>query len=346
MSTSLDSVRLNERLIAYTAAAMYGAGFLVDVTEALIPGGPTVSLAPGLAALGVVAFLLAVGPRLPRWALAPVGPIGAVLIAYAQATSPGPGDGAVLYMWPVLWTAFFFGRRGAVTIVGVIGIAHGLAILALPAASRFPDRWVDVMASVTIVAVVVQVLAHRNDQLLARLAGEARTDGLTGLLNRRGFEEYARLELAHARRERTSVALVVIDIDYFKRVNDEWGHDIGDLVLARVGRLLQAHSRDVDLVARAGGEEFVLLLPGCDAADADAALRRLREALLAPDPSGLPGVRVSAGIAAAVAPEGIGPLLERADSALYAAKQGGRDRTVIAESSGPVSLDLRPRIAS
>ena len=65
------------------------------------------------------------GQRLPRWALAPLGPVGALLIAYAQATSPGPGDGAVLYMWPVLWTAFFFGRRGAVAIVACIGVAHG-----------------------------------------------------------------------------------------------------------------------------------------------------------------------------------------------------------------------------
>ena len=317
--------------MAYTAAAIYGGGAFVGLIESFIPGGPSYSIVPGLVALVLVIFLLAAGPRLPRRGLAPLGPIGAGLIAFALATSPGAGDGAVLYMWPVLWTAFFFGLRGAITIIICIGVAHGVALVSLPADSGFFDRWVDVMVSVFVVAAVVHVLASRNDELLARLAGEARTDKLTGLLNRRGFEEHAAIELAHARREGHSIAVAAFDIDYFKRINDEWGHETGDRVLARLGTVLTTQSRDVDVVARIGGEEFVILLPSSDSADADAFTQRIRRALAAADASGLPAVRVSAGVAAAHAPANVEALLLRVDSALYAAKRAGRNQTIIAE---------------
>ena len=341
MSSSLDSIRVDRQLMAYTAAGIYGGGALVGLIEALIPGGPSYSIIPGLVASVAVTFLVTLGPRLPRWGLAPLGPIGAGLIGYALATSPGAGDGAVLYMWPVLWTAFFFRLRGAISIVACIGVAHGLALLSLPPDSGFFDRWVDVMVSVCVVAAVVHVLASRNDELLARLAGEARTDKLTGLLNRRGFEEHATIELAHARREGHSIAVAAFDIDYFKRINDEWGHETGDRVLAHLGAVLGTHSRDADVVARIGGEEFVVLLPGSSSADADVFTQRVRHALTAADASALPVVRVSAGVSAALAPATVEALLLRADSALYAAKRAGRDRTVISEcDEAPLAAGL------
>jgi diguanylate cyclase (GGDEF)-like protein len=98
-----------------------------------------------------------------------------------------------------------------------------------------------------------------------------------------------------------------------------------------MGAVLAAHSRDVDAAARFGGDEFVVLLPGSDRADADAFTRRIRLALAAGDASGLPAVCVSAGVAVAVAPRNVEALLHGADSALYAAKHAGRDRTVIFE---------------
>jgi diguanylate cyclase (GGDEF)-like protein len=334
---SLASLRLNKRLMAYTAAAMYGGAAFDGLVEGLLPGDPPFSMTPVLVSLAMAGVLLALGPRLSRRALAPLGPLGVALIAYALVESPGPGDGAVLYLWPVLWTAFFFGRRGAVTIVASVGVAHAVTLVALPPASSFAGRWVDVMVSVTVVAAVVLTLVHRNELLLAELADEARTDALTGLLNRRGFDERATLELAHARREERSLAVATFDLDYFKRVNDEWGHDVGDRVLARIGELLRRESRDIDLAARFGGEEFVVLLPGCDSVDAEAFTERLRAALAIRDPSGLPPVRVSAGIGAAVAPANIDTLLQGADTALYSAKRGGRDRTVVFEQREPAS---------
>ena len=234
-------------------------------------------------------------------------------------------------MWPVLWMTFFFGRRGAVSILICVGVAHALTLLALPAGSSYPGRWVDVMVSVSVVAVVVLALVDRNDSLLAQLAGEARTDALTGLLNRRGFDERASLELAHARRENRSIALAAFDIDHFKRINDEWGHEIGDQVLARTGALLARQGREVDITARLGGEEFVVLLPDSDIGAAEVFTDRVRQALTAPDASGLPAVRVSAGIIAALAPESIDTLMQGADFALYKAKRDGRNRTVVFE---------------
>lgn len=328
MSGALESVRLNKRLIAYSAAAMYGGGVLVDAVESMTAGGPDFSLAPGFAALVAVALLLLAGPRMPRWILAPLGPIGAALIAYAIATSPGPGDGAVLYMWPVLWTAFFFGRRGAVTIVASVGIAHAVAVMSLPAASQFPARWIDVMFSVAVVAGVADYLGRRNDALLEKVADEARTDKLTGLLNRRGFDERGSVELAHAKRDGHSLTAVSLDIDYFKRINDEWGHEVGDRVLAYLGTLLTTHSRDVDVVARIGGEEFVVLLPGCTGNDGITYARRIQR-MLAGGAKPLPVVRVSAGVASTDVPNTLEQLLHEADTALYTAKRAGRNRTVI-----------------
>jgi len=342
VNVSGDSIRLNKRLMAYSLAAMYAAAIGIDVVDAIIPGGSNFSVMPDLGGLGVVAVILAVGPRLPRCVLAAFGPIGVALLALALASVPGAGDGAVLYMWPVLWTAFFFGRPGAIWIVACIGLAHGMVLLSLAPADGYFDRWIDVMASVCLVAAIVEMLTRRNDQLQARLANEARTDKLTGLLNRRGFEERASVELAHARREARSVAVVSFDIDYFKHINDEWGHDAGDRVLARMGSVLSTRSRDVDVVARIGGEEFVVLMPETDAADADRFAARIRLALAAPDRSGIPAVRVSAGVAAAAGPSDLEALLQHADSALYAAKRAGRDRTVIAETERvPIASGLQ-----
>ncbi len=239
----------------------------------------------------------------------------------------------MLYVWPVLWSTFFFGRRGAVAIVVCIAVAHAGVLLALPPASSFPGRWVDVMVSVCVVAVVVMTLVRRNDELLDSLEDQARTDALTGLLNRRGFDERAALELARARREGACIAMASFDLDYFKRINDEWGHDVGDRVLIHTAATLRTESRDIDVVARFGGEEFVALLPGADSGDALAFAERVRKSLALTGNERLPTVRVSAGILAHRAPRSVDELLHGADSALYAAKRAGRDRAVVFDPS-------------
>lgn len=325
--------------MVYSAAAMYGGGALVGLVEPLIPGGGSsanVLIAPSLAALLVAALLFTSGDRFPRWAIAALGPVGAAVIAYTFAATHGIGDLAVLYVWPVLWTALFFGRKATALIVCWVGVVNAVALISLPAAVGNPDRWLDVMSSVSVVAVVVRALASRNEELHRQLAGEARIDPLTGLLNRRGFDERVSLELMRAQREGYAVAVASFDIDYFKRVNDEWGHHTGDLVLEHLGRVLRDQSRDIDIVARLGGEEFVALLPLCDEHEAGSFTQRVRHAFSLPDDSALPTVHISAGVASAFAPADALALLQRADSALYAAKHAGRDRTVVSERSSLV----------
>lgn len=314
--------------MARTAVVMYaGAGFAALV-EHVLPGGPDYSVVPALIALALAALIVIVGRWLPRRALAPLGPLGVALIAVAVASATGPGDGAVYYLWPVLWMTFFFGRAGAAFSVVCVALAHGLALVALPPVDASFDRWFDVVVTVSVVAGVMQFLGGRDDDLFAKLVAEARTDQLTGLLNRRGFGERAAIELAHARRSGESIAVVSLDVDHFKDVNDKWGHQTGDRVLARLGAILTGQSRDIDVAARIGGEEFVVLLPGCTAVDADAFTWRVRQVLRAPK-GDLPVVGVSAGVAATAGPDSIQALLRHADAALYTAKHSGRNRTAV-----------------
>jgi diguanylate cyclase (GGDEF)-like protein len=163
--------------------------------------------------------------------------------------------------------------------------------------------------------------------LLAELRLAASTDPLTGLPNRRAFEERLAHELARARRTDASFALVLADVDHFKQLNDRHGHAAGDEALIELGRLLQAEMRAIDTVARIGGDEFAILLPGTDAAGGAGAALRL--AGLVHDHPAIPAV--SAG-SAAYGPDGrtIDDLMRAADARLYASKRRSEPRGAVA----------------
>ncbi len=183
-------------------------------------------------------------------------------------------------------------------------------------------------------AVATAALAHSRAELLADARRAAATDGLTGVANRRSFDaELDRLD--RLRREQGQpYALVLVDVDHFKSVNDTLGHQAGDEVLQVVAGLLARAARAGDVAARYGGEEFALLLPGADAVTACAVAERARLALHdVHEP-----VRVSASFGVACAPEdGDSPaaLVEAADDALLRAKRSGRDRVVLAGPTVP-----------
>jgi len=318
--------------MAYSAAAMYGAAAFTGLVEGFIPGGPETTLVPGFTALVLVTALLLFGPRMPLPALAALGPIGATLIAIALESTSGAGDGAALYVWPVLWQSYFFGRRGTIMIVAWVAVAHFVALQMMPPGVGYMDRWVDVIVSMIVVGGVVDLLAKSNERLVESLAAEARVDQLTGLLNRRGFLEGANAELARARRTGSIVVAVSFDIDRFKRTNDEWGHEAGDGVLASLGALLREETRESDLVARVGGEEFVTLLCSSDLSEALQYAERVRTGFAGLEVPDAPSSTLSAGVAAEVAPDELQPLLGQADTALYAAKAQGRNRTVVSGS--------------
>lgn len=167
----------------------------------------------------------------------------------------------------------------------------------------------------------------------ARLEQLAQTDPLTQLLNRRALAETITAEMERATRYDSSLALLMIDLDHFKRVNDTYGHLIGDDVLRDIAQLLTEMVRGVDVVARYGGEEFLILLPETDDAGADAFAERVREAVATHTFSSRPreeGISITASIGVATFPaariETVEDLFAQSDAALYRAKADGRNR--------------------
>lgn len=175
--------------------------------------------------------------------------------------------------------------------------------------------------------------AWRNVQLYAEQVQYAITDSLTNLLNTRWLRDAAGRELAMAERSGTPLAILMIDLDNFKHVNDSCGHAAGDAILRNVGRTLQRSVRTEDAAVRYGGEEFVLILRGCDVNAARRVAREIRRGLAAialPPQTMVP--RVTASIGIALFPKHgrtIGQLLGVADDAMYSAKRRGRDRVAV-----------------
>ena len=179
-------------------------------------------------------------------------------------------------------------------------------------------------------------LEEVNLELSEALAREhllARTDVLTGVRNRRDFFEIASHQFGVAKRYREEISLILFDIDLFKRVNDSFGHEVGDAVLRRIARLAAAGIREADLLARYGGEEFVVLLPNSPAHLAAVMAERIRAAIEESDflEAGASGsITISAGVAGGIpGEESLDEFIRRADHALYRAKSNGRNRVEI-----------------
>ena len=168
--------------------------------------------------------------------------------------------------------------------------------------------------------------ALSHAELLRRLEHLSLSDPLTGLGNRRAFDEALAEELARARRNGTPLGLVMLDVDHFKRFNDRHGHQAGDDVLVAVARVLGDVARAEDRACRVGGEEFAVLLPGADEAAAAAVAERIRAGVAAA-PAAEP-ITVSLGVAATRGEHDAAALFAQADERLYAAKQAGRNRVV------------------
>lgn len=198
---------------------------------------------------------------------------------------------------------------GVIVSIGC-GLNLGLLVLALP-----------------------PVVLLQRSLLHAQLQAAARTDAKTGLLNAAAWQREADTEIVRARRTGDTLALLIIDIDHFKRVNDAHGHLVGDQVLVGVASMLRSQLRDYDVVGRFGGEEFVVLLPGADIDEARRVAERLRVRIghmAIPVDDTLVRVTISAGVALlSVHGDDLIDLLTAADLALYRAKELGRDRVCI-----------------
>jgi diguanylate cyclase (GGDEF)-like protein len=210
--------------------------------------------------------------------------------------------------------------------------------------ARIPSSTVNALAQ----AAMHTALALRNAQLLGEIERLATRDSLTGLANRRLFDESLHREMARSQRLATPLSLLVLDVDHFKQVNDTYGHQTGDAVLRAVASALVANTKNFDVAARYGGDEFVVLLPGCSRDDSMGVAQRVRSGIAAY--VGEAPVTVSAGIA--TTPDNAADaerLMAAADAALYEAKRTGRDRVAAStrgrEAALPTSLSWSAPLA-
>jgi diguanylate cyclase (GGDEF)-like protein len=237
-------------------------------------------------------------------------------------------------LWPQLPAETGWRRLVFASMLTMAGLTLGRGIL-----GAFTDQYPHfstphpvnlafaLVACVTVALNTIALLVAWRDEAEFKLRELAVTDPLTGLPNRRGFEERAQAMLAHARRHGLPLTAIMLDLDHFKQVNDRHGHEVGDRALQLFGRLLKDTRRSGDLAARLGGEEFCVLLH--DGTSAGLPLdQRLRQRLRQAAPAEL-GLELdfSAGMAALHSSDAdVHPLLARADAALYEAKNTGRGR--------------------
>ncbi len=164
------------------------------------------------------------------------------------------------------------------------------------------------------------------EQALTEVRATAFADPLTGALNRRGFDEAYQRELARSRRRGGQLALALIDLDDFKRLNDTLGHQVGDAALVHLVRILRKALRPSDILCRFGGEEFVVLMPDTPLNDAAAAISRFQRQLATQTIPGQDAVLTfSAGVVVQQPSESLDDLIQRADAATYAAKHAGKN---------------------
>ena len=192
------------------------------------------------------------------------------------------------------------------------------------------ELWLVAASGLVVSGVLITMLKSQVDGMVLQLADAARTDPLTGLLNRRGLEETFELEVERSRRGEHTLSLLIGDLDCFKKVNDVFGHHAGDRALARAGEVLDREKRRIDTLARFGGEEFALIAPDTDGQEAFMLAERLRIALREEFADDDIPLTISFGLA--TCPQhgtSRQELVGAADDALYAAKELGRDRTVI-----------------
>jgi diguanylate cyclase (GGDEF)-like protein len=280
----------------------------------------------------VIALVLTVGRELPGSVIKFFGFSGAILlislaVVFARPLGPTP----LYYLWPALNCGYFGSRRDR-NVVSVVMLASFALAMLFASNPQVPViTFMSVASIFVVVLVAVQVQVEHTDELVRELAHAAATDGLTGLLDQRAFNQAFAREVERAHSSSIALSLVYFDLDHFKELNDGFGHSAGDEALCAFAHILEAECSVADLVARMGGEEFAVVLFGADSAIAEAFAERIANSLAEWAELHPPLVTTSVGIAT-LAPEIATPadMLTAADRALYAAKAAGRNRVLAA----------------
>lgn len=277
------------------------------------------------------------------WLLGPFGALAGAILVRAGTDGLDAGIGPLLLI-PILAVAVYGSRRALAAMIGCVAGAVIITHLTVADGVEMSPVWrQDIVLAVlaTVLGIVIQdlVTRMRRERNLAEERGRiieelALTDPLTGIDNRRGWERMVQRAVGQARRHRQPLSLAMLDLDHFKAYNDAHGHQAGDDFLRKVALDWEERTRIEDHIARYGGEEFVITLPNTDLAGAKVIVERLRTGLPEPQEENESGITCSAGIAEWDGSETVRELVARADQALYLAKEGGRDRTVVVETSG------------
>jgi diguanylate cyclase (GGDEF)-like protein len=319
------------REMARSTSVLFGAGALITAVGLILPHDRRVDAA-GLVVVCILAGAVALGiawwrERVPARLYPFIAATGTLIVSlglfFNGERHGGPvGSDEMFYLWVTLWAAYYFTRRALAVQVALILAAYGLTLALIQPGPAGTSRFISLGGLVIGSAVVVRMLAERNDRLVEELRTAALTDPLTGLANRRGLETAFAREGARAARAGTAFGLIVLDLDRFKQLNDALGHKAGDAALIEVADMLRAHARAGDTPARTGGDEFALLVSdiGADGlADVD---RRLTQAVAAHTVAADWPAGVSSGTAiSTVDGATMDALMRHADMRLYAAKR-------------------------
>ena len=271
--------------------------------------------------IGAVALYAWRGGNLDRagWLVSIFNSIGCVLVGELVGL---PG---VLWLYPVLLCNFLLAtRRTAVVIsaLAILALAFNDALDSLANALSF-------VLTAAMVSLFAYIFSNRADAQRRLLEGLATRDPLTGAINRRGLEHEIELAMELAVRDDVPLGLAVLDLDGFKQVNDQNGHEAGDTVLVQFARIVRGQIRKSDHLFRLGGDEFALLLPGADADALQRVMESVRHAVEERLRCGERKVTVSIGAAPLLPSEAMRDWLHRADTAMYLAKREGCNRVVV-----------------
>lgn len=327
--------------------AIVGAAVLVGyqaVGLAIGLDGPTVrglgeATIIGAALLAVAGVAGAVPERMPGWSWTVAAFVGVLLVLWlGLATHDATAAGQIGFFYPVIYAAANLRPvpAWAASILAVMGDL-ALAFRELPVREAVPAVLV-VGAGVFVVTAALQMLAHHQDELTARLSEIAAVDQLTGLASRRRLEEVALEVLATPCPPgdfRLGTGLAIVDVDHFKTINDSYGHPVGDAALVHVASLLRTTTPSRATVGRLGGDELAVLLPCCPAEELAEVMERFHDAIRTSPMNHLGRViALSVSVGAAHVPgtraAGLPELYAQADEALYQAKLRGRGRVVVA----------------
>ena len=259
-----------------------------------------------------------------------------VIVSFIWFAAPYYGETIYYWIFVLPWLGFFLlgARRGLITNSVMLAVIIAMVFVQDPHQGNYVIL-IDVVGSYALVAVVSFIQEFLRAQSQTQLEKMSGTDELTGVWNRRAGNAAIDVYIHDAAASGEPLSALLLDIDHFKRVNDEYGHLAGDDVLRDVVDIVTRSVRRSDRVIRWGGEEFLVLLPGVDQAQGVALAERIRSAVEAHDFSSVPeAVTVSLGVAQldTEQPQRWEAWIARADDALYAAKRGGRNQ-VVSDSS-------------